>query len=393
MGRALHIPDFVRDLKGEAAYAVLARAEELERKGKKIVHMEIGQPDFKTPAPIVKAALESLKRGDHGYAPTLGIRELREAIAKRESKKRGVDVSWQRVAVMPSGKTAIFIAMAATLEAGDEVVYPDPGFPTYGNVSHYLRCDGKPLPIVESRDFSFDREAFTHLISPKTRMIILNSPSNPTGGIIPTEDLGFVAEHAKKNGAWILSDEIYDELSFDEERVASIWDIAEVREQTIVLNSFSKTFAMAGWRLGYMIVPEPMIPIIDALSVNIFACAATFTQHAGILASSLYDEVAHMRSQYLERREYLIEALNKIEGVSCRMPKGAFYAFPNVSSFGKSSEKIAEKLLVDFGVAVLPGTAFGAFGEGYLRLSYATSMENIREGVRRIAEGLASLRT
>ena len=271
MQNVLHIPDVVRDLKGEAAYAVLARAEELEREGKNIVHMEIGQPDFKTPAPDVEAARLSLTRGDHGYAPTLGIRELREAIATRESKKRGIEVNWRNVAIMPGGKTAIFIAMAATLEAGDEVLYPDPGFPTYRNVSDYLRCVPKALPIVESRDFSFDREAFTRLVSPKTRMIILNSPSNPTGGVIPKDDLHFVAASAIKNNSWILSDEIYDELSFDEDRVASIWDIPEVREQTIVLNSFSKTFAMAGWRLGYMIVPDSLISIVDALSVNLFA--------------------------------------------------------------------------------------------------------------------------
>lgn len=392
MARALHIPDFVRDLKGEAAFAVLSRVEELERGGRNIVHMEIGQPDFKTSAPIVEGALASLRRGDHGYAPTLGIRALREAIAKRESKKRGTDVDWQNVVITPGGKMSIFTAMAATLESGDEVIYPDPGFPTYRNVSDYLQCAPRMLPLVESRNFSFDREVFARLISPKTRMIILNSPSNPTGGIIPGEDLRFIAEYAKKKGIWIVSDEIYDELSFAEDRVPSIWDIPELQEQTVVLNSFSKTFAMAGWRLGYMIVPNPLISAIGVLAVNLFGCTATFTQHAGVIAASLYDEVLHMRSQYLERRNYLVDALNRINGVSCRMPEGAFYVFPNVSSFGKSSKEIAEKLLVDFGVAVLPGTAFGEHGEGYLRLSYATSMDNIREAVKRISKGLNSLR-
>src|SRR3989338_4397378 len=392
MARTLHIPDYVQELKGEAAFAVLARVEELERKGRNIVHMEIGQPDFKTPSPIVDAALESLRRGDHGYAPTLGIRELREAIAKRESRKRGAEVSWQNVAIMPGGKMAIFVAMSATLEAGDEVIYPDPGFPTYGNVTNYLQCIPKMLPLVESRNFSFDREVFVQLISPKTRMIILNSPNNPTGGVIPADDLRFVAEYARKNGIWIISDEIYDELSFGEERAPSIWDLPDVRQQSIVLNSFSKTFAMAGWRLGYAIVPDQLISAISMLSVNLFGCTATFTQHAGIVAASLSNEVIYMRSQYLERRNYLVDALNKIKGVSCCMPEGAFYAFPNVSSFGRKSSEIAEKLLVDFGVAVLPGTAFGEHGEGYLRLSYATSMENIREAVKRISKGLDSLR-
>ena len=392
MTDSLHIPDYVNDLRGEAAYAVLARAGELERAGKHIVHMEIGQPDFKTPQPIVDAAIASLSRGDHGYAATLGVPKLREAIAQRESKKRGNTVDPRRIAVMPGGKTAIFVAMAAVLEKGDEVMYPDPGFPAYRNVSDYLQCVPCALPIVEERDFSFDRDTFSRLISPKTRMIVLNSPSNPTGGIIAPDDLQFIAHAVQKSDSWIISDEIYDELSFTDERVASIGDIEGMQERTFVLNSFSKTFAMAGWRLGYIIVPERLVPIVDALSVNLFACTATFVQHAGIAALELYDEVAHMRGEYKKRRDFLVDALNGIEGVTCRMPQGAFYVFPNISSFKRPSAEIARTLLEEYGVAVLPGTAFGEYGEGYLRLSYATSVENIREALVRIAAGLASIR-
>ena len=386
------IPPHIRDLHGEEAYTVLARVVELEKKGKNIVKLQIGQPDFLTPEPVVKAAVASLERGDHGYAPTLGIWELRQAIAKAESEKRGFEVSPECVAIMPGGKTGIFVAMSLVLQQGEEVIYPDPGFPSYRNVCDFLSAVPKPLPIVEDKNFSFDHEAFDSLVSPKTKLIVLNSPSNPTGGVISKDDLTYVAEAAKKNGSWVISDEIYEELVFDGERAPSIYDLPGMPERTLVLNSFSKTYAMTGWRLGYIIAPRELMPVIDVISTNMFACATTFTQYGALAAFSLTKDVERMRSEYAKRRDYLVAALNNVPGVSCTMPKGAFYAFPNIKSFGLTSEEIAERLLTEFDVAVLPGTAFGPQGEGYLRLSYATSMENLEEGIRRLTKGFASLK-
>lgn len=387
------LPAHIKDLHGEEAYAVLSRVSELERAGKNIIQLQIGQPDFLTPEPIVEAAIASLKRGDHGYAPTLGIWELREAIARAESEKRGAAVRPECVAVMPGGKTGIFVAMSAVLGSGEEVMYPDPGFPTYRNVCDYLRAVPKPLPIVESRNFSFDRDAFDSLVSPKTKLIVLNSPSNPTGGVIPAEDLAFIADAAKKNGAWVISDDIYEELVFDGKRIPSIFDLPDMPSRTLVLNSFSKTYAMTGWRLGYIVAPAELMPVLDVLSVNLFACTATFTQYGALAAFPLSKEIERMRAEYKKRRDYLVEALNTIPGVSCKLPEGAFYTFPNVKSFGMPSAQIAERLLAEFDVAVLPGTAFGAYGEGYLRLSYATSMENLKEGIHRLTKGFAALQS
>jgi len=377
-------------LKGEAAFEVLAKARALEKQGKHIVHLEIGQPDFKTPASVVKAAIESLERGETGYAPTLGLPELREAIAKRESSLRGVSIDPATVVVVPGAKTGIFLAMAATLEPSDEVIYPDPGFPAYENIATYLGATLRPLPIVESRDFSFDREAFAELVNKKTKLVVLNSPSNPTGGVIPLEDLTFIAELARSHNFYVLSDEIYDELSFSGV-ASSPFDIPELRERTLMVNGFSKIYAMPGWRLGYVIAPPSFMGVMETLAVNLFSCTATFTQKAGVVAISDRDNVVHMREEYQARRDYLVDALNAIPNVTCRVPGGAFYVFPNVSAFGKTSQEIADYLLEETGVAVLPGTAFGAHGEGYLRLSYATSRADLEEAVRRIRKGLAEL--
>lgn len=379
-------------MKGEAAFSVLAKARALEAQGKHIVHLEIGQPDFKTPESIVRAAVDSLERGETGYAPTLGLPALREAIAKRESTLRGVSVTSETVVVVPGAKTALFLAMAATIESGDEVIYPDPGFPAYENIATYLGAVLRPLPIVESRGFSFDREAFASLVNEKTRLVILNSPSNPTGGVIPAEDLAFVAELARKHDFYILSDEIYNELSFSGD-VPSVYDIPEIRERTLVVNGFSKTYAMPGWRLGYLIVPPVFMHTMEMLAVNLFSCTATFTQQAGVVAVSDMEAIVPMREEYRGRRDYLVAALNAIPNVSCAAPGGAFYVFPNISAFNKTSQEVADYLLNEAGVAVLPGTAFGSHGEGYLRLSYATSRAELEEAVSRITKGLSSLGT
>jgi len=379
-------------MKGEAAFTVLARAQALESKGKNIVHLEIGQPDFATPASVVEAGIDALRRGETGYAPTLGLPELREAIAKRESKLRGYSVDPSHIIVTPGAKTDLFLIMAALLEPGDELVYPDPGFPAYENIGVYLKAVLKPLPLLESKNFSFDREEFARLVNDRTKLVILNSPSNPTGGVIPAEDLAFIAELALKHDFFILSDEIYSELSFLSS-VPSPYDIEAVRDRVLVASGFSKTYAMPGWRLGYVIAPPDMMRTLEILAVNVFSCTATFTQRAGIVAAQDFESVVSMREEYRRRRDYLTNALNHIPGVSCFLPGGAFYVFPNIMSFGASSKKIADYLLEESGLALLPGTGFGAHGEGYLRLSFAASQTVLEEGVRRIKEGLKSFRS
>ncbi len=377
-------------LKGEAAYEVLSAARALERDGTSVVHLEIGQPDFKTPQPIIDEAIASLSRGETGYAPTLGLPELRAAIANRESARRGRIIDPQNVVVTPGAKTAIFLGMAALVNPGDEVIYPDPGFPAYESITRYLGGVPRPLPIIEAKNFSFDRDAFADLVNEKTKLVILNSPSNPTGGVIPPEDLAFVAELARKHNFFVLSDEIYDELSFERASV-SIAEMEDMQSHTFIVNGFSKTYAMPGWRLGYIVVPEGYRAIMDLLAVNLFSCTATFIQRAGVVAITNTSDIEGMRVQYKERRDYLVAALNEIPGVSCKTPGGAFYVFPNVTSFNRSAKDIADHLLSKAGVAVLPGTAFGQCGEGYLRLSYATSLPLLQEAVARIKNGLASL--
>jgi aspartate aminotransferase len=377
-------------LQGEGAYVVLAKAKELEKMGKSIVHLEIGQPDFPTPLPIVEAAIESLKRGETYYAPTLGLRELREVIADRESRVHGVPVVANQIVVCPGAKTGLFLTMSAVLNPGDEVIIPNPGFPAYENISHFLGAIPVSLPLVEEKNFSFDRDTFLGLLTDKTKLVILNSPSNPTGGLIPLEDLQFVAELARERGFFVLSDEIYDELSFKNEKVPSIYNLPGMADRVLIVNGFSKTYAMPGWRLGYIVAPEAMIPAIENLAVNTFSCTSTFSQRAAIVAIRDVTDIEVMQKEYLRRRDYLITALNDIPGVSCTVPEGAFYAFPNVSSFGKPSAEIGDHLL-RAGVALLAGTYFGKHGEGYLRLSYATSMDILEEGIARMRSGLSTL--
>lgn len=381
-------------LRGEAAYAVLAQATELERAGRDIIHLEIGQPDFKTPQAIVDEGCRALQDGETRYAPPLGIRELRESVARYISVTRGVEVVGDTVAITPSAKTAIFLTLSAIVGPGDEVIYPNPGFPTYENVIEYLGGTPKPVPLLEANGFSFDIDALRSLIGEKTTAIVLNSPSNPTGGIIPKEDLETIAELATSAGAWVITDEIYSQIVYDGEPVPSIYSLPGMRERTILIDGFSKTYAMPGWRLGYVAVPPELIPIFDNLIVNSVACTATFVQYAGITAlenPDVREEVEMMRREYERRRDFIVGRLNSIPGFSCTKPRGAFYAFPNISAVGKTSEEIARYLLDTANVAVLPGTAFGAYGEGYLRFSYATSLELITQALDHVEEAMKNI--
>ncbi len=381
-------------LKGEAAYTVLARVQELEKMGKKIIHLEIGQPDFDTPKIICDEAIKAIKEGKTKYTAPLGIFELRSAVANYLSKKRGVKISPQMVGIMPSAKIALYLAMTALLKPGDEVIYPDPGFPTYVNIAEFLGCEPKPVPLVEKNNFNFDLDVFSSLLSSKTKLIILNSPNNPTGSVIPQKNLKIISDLIKKYNCWVLSDEIYSELLYDKCKYPSIYSIKGMPERTLLVHGFSKTYSMTGWRLGYLIFPKKFELVVDNLSVNSFACAADFTQYAGIMAINKAEKPAQkMVQEFEKRRNFIVSALNEIPGISCQMPKGAFYVFPNIKSFGLNSQKMADYLLDKAGVALLPGTAFGKYGEGYLRVSYANSIENIAKAISKIKEALKKLRS
>ncbi|MBN2198083.1 pyridoxal phosphate-dependent aminotransferase [Candidatus Wolfebacteria bacterium] len=389
------LPDFIeqaKKIKGEAAYEVLARVQELEREGKKIIHLEIGQPDFITPKVICDEAIKAIKKGKTKYTSPLGVFELRSAIADYLNKKRGLKVSPRMIGVTPSAKTAIYLAMIAILKPGDEVIYPDPGFPAYGNLVEFLGCRAKPVPLIEENNFNFDLKIFSNLFSSKTKLVILNSPNNPTGSVIPRKNLEFIANLIKKHNCWVLSDEIYSELFYDIKNYPSIFSLKNMPERTLLIDGFSKTYSMTGWRLGYLIFPEKFESIIDNLFVNSFACVADFIQYAGIVAlKKANKDVKKMTEEFKKRRDFIVKGLNEIKGISCLKPPGAFYVFPNIKSFGLSSQKLADYLLDKAGVALLPGTAFGKYGEGYLRISYANSIGNIAKALRKIEKALKNI--
>lgn len=379
-------------MRGEAAYAVLAKAQELEQKGKRIIHLEIGEPDFQTPSNISAAGVKAIREGKTKYTPTLGIKDLRQEIANYVSRTREVRITPQMVAVTPSAKTAIYLAMTAVLESGDEVIYPNPGFPAYENLIDFLRCVPKPVPLLEKNDFSFDLEIFAKSLSSKTKLIILNSPSNPTGGVIPLKDLKVIKDLIKNRNCWVLSDEIYSRIVYDHIRCPSFYSLKAIRERTILVDGFSKTYSMTGWRLGYFTMPERFMPAIENLLVNSIACTATFVQWAGIEAlSGSQREVQKMVKEFERRRNFIVDGLNSIPGISCQKPKGAFYVFPNIKSLGMNSKELADYILHKAGVAVLPGTAFGKYGEGYLRFSYANSIENISRALKNIRDAVLKL--
>ena len=368
----------------ESAFEVLARARALEAQGRHVIHLEIGQPDFPTPSHIKDAAKRALDEGWTGYGPTAGLPESREAIAEYISATRGIDVGAEHVCVVPGGKPILYFVMTALLEPGDEVIYPNPGFPIYESLVDFLGATRVPMPLVEERGFSFDLDHFERSLSPRTKLVVLNSPGNPTGGVIPRADLARIAELVRERDLIVLSDEIYSRIWYDE-RPESIAQFKGLLPKTVILDGFSKTYSMSGWRLGYGVMPTWLAGAVERLMVNSNSCTASFTQRAGIVAlQAPQDCVDTMVAEFRRRRDAMVVGLNAIPGFRCAVPSGAFYAFPNVRGTGLDSRTLADLLLNEAGVACLSGTAFGDYGDGYLRFSYANSLENIHEALSRI---------
>ena len=371
-------------LRGEGAFEVLVRARALEATGRDVVHMEIGEPDFPTPANIVAAGRKAIADGFTKYGPTQGEPELRQAVAEHVSTTRGIPVSETQVVVTPGAKPILFYSMLALLEPGDEAMYPDPGFPIYEGVIGASGATPVPMPLLESRGFSIDLDRFADALSDRTRLIILNSPQNPTGGTIPPADLQAIADLVADRDLVVLSDEIYNLIAFDE-KPTSIASIDGMADKTIILDGFSKAYSMTGWRIGYGVFPQWIVDAICLLQVSATSHTATFTQRAAIQAlRGPQESVQRMVEEFRRRRDVIVEGLNSIPGIRCARPGGAFYAFPNVQGTGLSSSELAERILQDAGVACLAGEAFGACGEGYLRFSYATALDRIEVAVGRI---------
>jgi len=382
----------VRNLQSEGAYAVLARAQELEAQGREILHLEIGQPDFQTFSHISERGIQAIRDGQTRYNPPSGLPRLREVIAADAGERRGLEFTPEQVVVGPGAKPGLFFPTLALVEPGDEVIYPDPGFPTYPAMIEIAGGVPVPVPLVEENNFSFDLQAFDERVSDRTRLIILNSPANPTGGVMPLAVLEHVARSAQKHGCWVLSDEIYARLTYDNRPVPSIATLPGMAERTVIVDGFSKTYAMTGWRLGYAILPEALAERVGLLMTHSVGCTATFTQIAGIEALTASQELAdRVVIEYQRRRDRIVAGLNAIPGMRCQVPQGAFYVFPNIKSFGLSASELARRLLDEAGVAVLAGTDFGSYGEGYLRLCYATSPEVIDRAVAHMGDFLGLL--
>src|SRR5215469_6509789 len=374
----------------ESAFEVLVRARALEAQGKDIIHLEIGEPDFPTPQHIIDAGKKALDEGWTHYGPSQGLPELREAIANYISNTRGISVSVANVCVVPGGKPVIFFPMMALLQEGDEVVYPNPGFPIYESMIKVCGAKPVPVPLIEERGFSFDLDVFRKSLTPRTKMVVLNSPQNPTGGMITPEDVAAIADEVRNRDLVVLSDEIYSRIVYGNEKPVSIATLPGMLEKTIILDGFSKTYAMTGWRMGYGVMPPFLVDAVNKLMVNSNSCTASFTQRAALAAlTGPQDAVDQMVAEFHCRRDAFCAALNKIPGFHCEIPGGAFYAFANVKATCMDSKVLADRLLQEAGVACLNGGAFGHFGEGYIRFSYANSLENLMEAARRIASLLA----
>ena len=373
----------------EGAYYMLAKAQALEATGREIIHLEIGQPDVPTFENISQAGMRAIQEGYTRYTPSAGMPALRQAIAEDASRRRHIPIQARQVVVGPGAKPALFFPTLALVRPGDEVLYPDPGFPTYAAMIEVAGGVPVPVPLSEEDDFSFDLQALDRLVSERTRMIVLNSPSNPTGGVMSPAALEHVAALAMDKNIWVLSDEIYARLVY-ESPAPSIAALPGMAERTIICDGFSKTYAMTGWRLGYGIMPPALAERVELLLTHSVGCTASFTQVAGIEAiNGPQDKAEWVVSEYRRRRDVLVSGLNTIPGVRCRAPQGAFYTFPNVTSFGRSSNWLAEYLLEEAGVALLPGTSFGKYGEGYLRLCFANSMDNIQRALVQMKAALA----
>jgi aspartate aminotransferase len=382
----------VTPLRPEGAYAVLAQAQALEARGHRIIHLEIGQPDYPTPDNVSRAGIAAIQQGKTNYTPPAGIPRFREIIADYAGRQRGLKIDPAQVVVGTGSKPGLFFPTLALVAPGDEVLYPDPGFPTYEAMIRVAGGIPVPIPLREENQFSFDLEVFDAKISDRTRLIVLNSPGNPTGGVIPLDDLKHIASQARKHDCWVLSDEIYTQLVYDGGAAPSIAEVEGMPERTVIVDGFSKTYSMTGWRLGYMIAPTALAERLELLLTHATGCTANFTQYAGMEAlTGPQDFVAEMVSEYQRRRDRMVELVNAIPGIHAQKPQGAFYVFPNVKSYGLHAKEIASRLIDEAGVAVLAGTDFGAGGEGYIRLVYAVSMEMIEEGLEKIATWFKSL--
>ena len=372
----------------ETAFEVLARAQSLSREGRDIINLGIGQPDFKTPVHVVEAATKALQDGHHGYTPAPGIGELREAVAEDLLARRGVEVDPSRVVVVPGGKVTMFFAILMFGEPGAEILYPNPGFPIYESVIRFTGAEAVPIALVEEKDFSFDAQSVLDLITPRTRLMILNSPGNPTGGAMPRAELDtLVAGLGSHPQVAILSDEIYSRMTYDGREHVSLLGYPEIADRLILLDGWSKTYAMTGWRMGYGVWPDSLVDGATRLAINCHSCVNAASQYAGIAAlRGPQDSVGEMVAAFDERRRVMVHGLNQIRGVTCRTPGGAFYAFPNTSATGMDARTLQSRLLEEVGVATVAGTSFGAYGEGYVRFSYANSVENVRRALERIGD-------
>lgn len=377
----------------ETAFEVLARAEVLARQGRDIINLGIGQPDFKTPSHVVDAAIKALRDGHHGYTPSPGIPELREAVVADLASRRGVSIDPNRVVVVPGGKVTIFFAISMFGDPGVEILYPNPGFPIYESVINFTGARAVPIPLHEEKDFSFDASSVLEQITPRTRLVILNSPANPTGGAVPRAEIDRLINGLERHPhVAILSDEIYSRMIYDGREHVSLLGYPQIADRLILLDGWSKTYAMTGWRMGYGVWPDSLVDLATRLAVNCHSCVNAATQYAGIAAlQGPQNEVDTMVSAFDERRRVIVDGLNAIPGFSCREPGGAFYAFPNISATGMDARSLQSRLLEEAGVATVAGTSFGVYGEAYLRFSYANSVENIRRALARIEPLVAGI--
>jgi aspartate aminotransferase len=368
----------------ESAFAVLARARELERLGRSIVHLEIGEPDFPTPEHVAAAGIAAIERGETGYTPSAGIAEFREVVAVELTRSREIEVAAERVLVANGAKLLLFLTILAVCDPGDEVIYPDPGFPIYESAIRWAGGVPVPLPLREELDFSFSLEDLSDRLGMRTKLLIINSPNNPTGGVVPAEDLPAVAELILDSPAWVLSDEVYRRIAYDRE-AASPASVPGMLERTVLLDGLSKTYSMTGWRCGYAAVPEPLVDPLTRLITNSVSCVPAFVQAAGVAAlTGPQDCVMAMVEEFRHRRDLVVAGLNGLPDVSCRSPRGAFYAFPDVSGVLIDSQRLADRLLEEAGVALLAGDGFGAQGDGHLRISYANSQAQLELALDRI---------
>ncbi len=375
----------------ETAFEVLAKAKKLESQGREVVHLEIGEPDFDTPSYICDAAIKAIKDGFTHYNPAPGYPEVRAVIAGEIAKTRGIPVDPEQVVVVPGGKPVMFYTIFALINAGDEVIYPNPGFPIYESLIKFVNAKPVPIALREENDFRLDVNELEKLVTPKTKLLIINSPQNPTGGVLTHEDLEKIAKISVDNDLWVLSDEIYSRILY-EAKFESVTQFKGLPERTIILDGFSKTYAMTGWRIGYGVMNKTMASHVSRLATNCNSCTASFTQMAAAEAiRGPQDGAERMVAEFRKRRDVIVDGLNKIEGITCKKPLGAFYVFPNIKKTGRSSKELEQLLLDKYGVAALAGTSFGGFGEGYLRFSYANSVENIKKALTWIENGMKEI--